>query len=87
MAEDQSELLQQLTARFIDLGNDLKGEGVAIEVVSAAMMSASCFYATYAIAGDAGVLSEDGVEKVTQAYGGTLLQVQDYKRDEAARNK
>jgi hypothetical protein len=85
MAEDQSELLQQLTARFIDLSNDLKGEGVAVEVVSAAMMSASCFYATYAIAGDAGVLSDEGVQQVTKAYGGTLLQVQQYKRGEAAR--
>ena len=85
MAEDQSELLQQLTTRFIELGNTIKDEGVAMEVVSAAMMSASSFYATYAIAGNEGVLSAEGVAKVTEAYGGTLQKVQDYKRDEAGK--
>jgi hypothetical protein len=85
MAEDQSELLQQLTTRFIELGNAIKDEGVDLGVVSAAMMSASSFYATYAIAGDNGVLSDEGVAKVTEAYGGTLQKVQDYKRDEAGK--
>ena len=79
MAEDQSELLQQLTPRFIELGNEMKNGGESKELVSAAMMSASGFYATYAIAGDDGSLNAEGVEKVTQAYGGTLQRVQEYK--------
>ena len=80
MAEDQSELLQQLTTRFIELGNEMKNDGESKELVSAAMMSASGFYATYAIAGDDGCLNAEGVEKVTQAYGGTLQRVQEYKK-------
>ncbi|MFK8050867.1 MAG: DUF3144 domain-containing protein [Halioglobus sp.] len=80
MAEDQNEQLQRLTTRFIELGNTLKEEGESKEVVSAAMMSASAFYATYAIAGNDGVLSDKGVQKVIEAYGGTLKRVQNYKK-------
>ncbi|MFT4825451.1 MAG: hypothetical protein ACJAUG_003716 [Halioglobus sp.] len=83
MAEDQNELLQRLTTRFIELGNTIKDEGESKEVVSAAMMSASAFYATYAIAGNDAVLSDEGVEKVNEAYRGTLIRVQDYKRSAA----
>lgn len=80
MAEDQNELLQRLTTRFIELGNVLKEEGESKEVVSAAMMSASAFYATYALAGNDGLLTDTGVKKVIEAYDQTLMRVQDYKR-------
>lgn len=84
MADDQSEVLQRLTTQFIELANTMKDEGVAKETVSAALMSASSFYATYAIAGNNGTLNEEGVEKLTAAYGGTLRQVQDYKRSSSS---
>jgi hypothetical protein len=85
MAEDQSEVLQRLTSRFIELGNEMKDSGEEMEVVSAALMSASGFYATYAMAGNDGCLNAEGVELVTKAYGGTLQRVQDYKKSEAAK--
>ena len=86
MAEDQSELLQQLTSRFIELANTMKNDGEEKEVVSAALMSASSFYATYAMAGNDGVLSPLGVEKVAEAYKGTLDRVQAHKKAEAGKS-
>lgn len=83
MAEGENELLQKLTTRFIELGNAITDEGESKEIVAGAMMSASAFYSIYTIAGNDGILSDEGVETVTEAYGGTLLSVQNYKRTEA----
>ena len=41
MDEDQSELLQQLTSRFIELANTMKNDGEEKEVVSAALSAGS----------------------------------------------
>ncbi len=82
MAEDQGEILQRLTTRFIELGNEMKNEGERPELVSAAMMSASGFYATYVAAGDGGALNASGVEKVTEAYQSALERVQAYKKQQ-----
>jgi hypothetical protein len=80
MAEDHSEVLQRLTTRFIQLGNEMTNEGVTKEVVSVAMMSASGYYATYAMAGNDGFLNEKGVERVTETFKANLEKVQAYKK-------
>ena len=82
MAEDQGEIMQRLTSRFIELGNEMKNEGERAELVSAAMMSASGFYATYVAAGDGGALNASGVEKLTGAYRSSLERVQAYKKQQ-----
>ncbi len=83
MAEDQSEMMQRLTTRFIELANEMKDAGDTKELVSAAMMSASGFYATYVAAGNDGGLNPAGVDKVAEAYKTTLERVQAYKKDQA----
>ena len=84
MAKDQSEIMQQLTSRFIELANTMKDEEVSPEMVSAALMSASGFYATYVAAGNDGGLNASGVEKVAEAYKDNLHKIQQYKKDQAA---
>ncbi|MEH6588623.1 MAG: DUF3144 domain-containing protein [Halioglobus sp.] len=83
MSDDKAEVLQGFTSQFIELANSMQNNGESGEVVSAALMSASAFFATYVAAGNAGGLNPSGVEKVTEAYKDTLERVQSYKREQA----
>jgi hypothetical protein len=62
--------------RFIDLANAMKDEGVPVNVVSWALMTASGIYATYSVAGNSGGLNPSGVEKVADAYKQNLRNIQ-----------
>ena len=70
------------TRRFIQLANELKDEGIDVALVSAALMSASAIYVTYATAGNAGALEVSGVDKVVNQYRETVEHIQDLKKEQ-----
>lgn len=81
MSEDQSNNVHDdCTERFINLANQLKDEGVPVNVVSWALMSASGIYATYSVAGNTGGLNPSGVDKVADAYRQNLANIQELRR-------
>ncbi len=71
--------------QFIVLANQLKEKEYPMEVVSAALMSASGVYATYVASGgiNHGFLLEPGVEKVAEAYRNQLQGIQEVKKKAA----
>ncbi len=73
---------QRCTEKFINLANELKDEGLDIQLVSAALMSASGIYATYSVAGNAGALNDSGVDKVVATYRRNLEHIQARKKSE-----
>jgi hypothetical protein len=50
-------------------------------------MTASGIYATYSVAGNAGGLTESGVDKVTDAYRKNLLSIQRLKKQQSAEQR
>jgi hypothetical protein len=68
------------THKFIGLANELKDEGYDIQLISAALMSASGIYATYASAGNEGGLQPSGVDKVVMMYRRNLEHIQEAKK-------
>ncbi|MFA5628464.1 MAG: hypothetical protein WC965_13470 [Thiohalomonadaceae bacterium] len=74
--------LQPILDRFIELANDIKDEGIPIEMVNAGLMLASCTYATYIGAGNEGYLKEAGVNKVAEVYKKNLAGVQKIKKNQ-----
>jgi len=76
------ELHNQATRRFVELANAMKEEGQDIQLISAALMSASGIYVTYAAAGNSGVLQPTGLEKVMELYRRNLEHIQRRKREE-----
>ncbi len=76
------ENLQQCTSKFIDLANKLKDDGQDTKLISAALMAASGFYATYTVAGNSGALAPSGVDKVANAYRRNLKLIQERKKEQ-----
>ena len=72
--------LQQVLGRFISLANELKDEGKSVEMINAALILASCTYATYTSAGNEGYLKEAGVSKVAEVYKQNLASLQKAKK-------
>jgi hypothetical protein len=72
--------VQQLLERFIKLANDIKDEGKPAEMINAALILASCTYATYVAAGNEGYLKEGGVNKMTSIYRKNLASLQHAKK-------
>ncbi|MDX1733088.1 MAG: DUF3144 domain-containing protein [Halioglobus sp.] len=83
MAKTDQQLHGECVNRFIALANEMKDEGIAINVVSGGLMTASGLYATYVVSGNEGGLTESGVDKVAQAYKKELARVQDMKKHSA----
>lgn len=73
--------------RFIELANSMKDEGVPVNVVSWALMSASGIYATYSVAGNAGGLNESGVDKVAETFKQNLANIQVMKKAQVTNTK
>ena len=71
---------QLATNKFIDLANELKQSGIDPTLVSGAMMTASCIYATYVATGNKGALQPSGVDKVVALYRRTLEHHQNVKK-------
>ena len=70
------------TKKFVDLANELKDQGITPEIVSAALVTASCVYSTYVVAGNEGGLTSSGVDKMTAAYKRQLENIQKLKKEE-----
>jgi hypothetical protein len=75
---------QQCTEKFISLANELKAEGINVQLISAALMAASGIYATYSAAGNSGALESTGVDKVVAMYRKNLEYVQERKKQDLA---
>lgn len=75
----QQEAIQQ----FIDLANEMKNDGVSIEVVSSALMRACAVYSTYVVTGNDGALHQTGVEKLQKIFGEQVQIVQQAKMERA----
>jgi len=71
---------QHCTNKFIELANQLKDEGIDTSMVSGALMTSSCVYATFVAAGNDGALEASGVDKVVNLYRRTLEHHQEVKR-------
>ena len=72
----------QCTQKFIALANELKNQGHAPQLVSAALMAASGIYATFTTAGNTGGLQPSGVDKVVMMYRRNLEHIQERKKAE-----
>lgn len=83
MAEDSAESHQECTTKIIQLANSMTESGLSKELVSAALMSASCVYATFSVAGNDGGLNSSGVDKVVETYARNLRELQVLKKKEA----
>jgi len=76
VSDDQTQQHDDCMQRFIDLANAMKDEGVPVNVVSWALMTASGTYATYSVVGNDGGLNPSGVDKVVDAYKQNLTNIQ-----------
>jgi predicted ATPase len=85
MSKSDAEQIGDAVNRFIDLANTLKNDGVDVNIVATALMSASGIYSTYAAGGNQGGLTPAGVEKVADAYKKELSRIQDVKRANAGK--
>ncbi|WP_299774017.1 DUF3144 domain-containing protein [uncultured Pseudoteredinibacter sp.] len=83
LPDEQREIHANYTSQFIELANKLKDDGGDVQIISAALMSASGVYATYTTSGNEGYLHESGIEKVTQVYKNNLTFIQNLKKAQA----
>lgn len=68
------------TNKFIDLANEMKGEGHDPQLISAALMAASGIYVTFVTSGNTGGLQPSGVDKVVMMYRRNLEHIQEVKK-------
>ncbi|MEZ5571811.1 MAG: DUF3144 domain-containing protein [Halioglobus sp.] len=80
MSASDAEVHNACVNRFIELANTMKNEGINVTLVSRGMMTASALYATFAVAGNEGGLTESGVEKMSEVFKRELEQVQVAKK-------
>lgn len=85
MSKSDAEQIGDAVNRFIDLANSLKNDGVDVNIVATALMSASGIYSTYAAGGNQGGLTPAGVDKVAAAYKKELSRIQGVKRANAGK--
>ena len=81
MTKIGSKVHTECVTRFIDLANTMKDEGIEIQAVSHALMSASGLYTTYTLGGNEGGLTDSGVEKVSLVYKHELERLQKSKKE------
>ena len=79
---DDRESHSECTNKLINLANEMKDQGHAPKVISAALMAASGIYATYVTAGNNGGLQPSGVDKVVMMYRRNLEHIQERKKAE-----
>ena len=80
MSDEQTQQHDDCMERFIDLANAMKDEGVPVNMVSWALMTASGVYATYSVTGNSGGLNPSGVDKVVDAYKQNLTNIQELRK-------
>jgi len=77
------ELLNQhneVVGKVIETVNQIKNDGTDIQLISAAMMTATCIYSTYVEAGNQGFLQADGIDKLTDRFRQQLEFIQQRKK-------
>jgi hypothetical protein len=74
-----------LAERFITLANKMKDEGKPVQMINAALMSASATYGTYIFAGNQGYLKSSGVKKLVDAYSNQVENIQQLKKQASER--
>lgn len=84
MAKTDAEVHLESVNRFIEMANAMKDEGININVVSGALMTASGLYASYVAGGNEGGLTESGVQKVSEVYKRELERIQKIKKESAS---
>ncbi len=77
----------EMLNRFIAIANEYKNEGADPQLVSSALMAASCVYTSYVAAGNEGVLLEPGIERVVTMYRQHLVRAQELRRAELEAKK
>ena len=84
MKQKQDQMIEftDLAKQFIDLANTMKNDGKDTNMINAALMSASCTYATYATSGNDGYLKASGVDKVVALYKRNLINLQNIKKNQ-----
>ena len=81
MAKTDADLHLDCVNRFIAIANAMKDDGIDINVVSGALMTASGLYASYVAGGNEGGLTDSGVEKVSTVYKNELERIQKLKQE------
>lgn len=72
----------EMLNRFIAIANEYKNDDTDPQLVSSALMAASCVYTSYVAAGNEGVLLEPGIDRVVDMYRQHLVRAQDLRRAE-----
>ena len=85
MTKIDKKIHMQCVNRFIGLANAIKDEGIEIQVVSHALMSASGVYTTYALGGNEGGLTASGVEKVSAVFKEELERIQQSRKQSSVK--
>jgi uncharacterized protein (UPF0333 family) len=85
--KDDMEEFTALASRFIELANTMKGEGKPLQMINAALMSASATYGTYVYAGNEGYLKPSGVKKLVDTYNNQVDNIQKIKKQAAEQGK
>ena len=85
MADQQTHQHDDCTERFINLANEMKDEGIPVNVVSWSLMTACGIYSTYSVVGNDGGLNPSGVDKVADAFRQNLLNIQSLRRRQQER--
>ncbi len=75
-----NETQNECTRKFIDLANELKDEGVPVNVVAWSLMTACSMYSIYSVVGNDGGLNPSGIDKLTDAFKDNLTKVQALRR-------
>lgn len=83
MADTNQDTHRDCVNRIIQLANGMKDEGIDINLVNAALMTASGLYASFVVGGNEGGLTASGVDKVTEVYRRELSRIQDIKKQAA----
>lgn len=68
--------------KIIALANELKDAGTDPQIMSAALTTAGCIYATFIAAGNQGFIQPAGVDKLCAAYRRQLEFIQQRKKDD-----
>ncbi len=68
--------------KIIELANELRNAGTDPQIMSAALTTAGCIYATFIAAGNQGFLQPAGVDKLCDAYRRQLEFIQQRKKEE-----
>jgi hypothetical protein len=84
---DDQDKHRYCTNKFIELANQLKDEQIDPVLVSGALMTASCVYATFVAAGNKGALEPSGIDKVVAVYRRTLEHHQKVKKAQLQESK